>query len=262
MSIDGTSDLEIERRSVAPRDPRQTVEPTARDIRVLGHIGSMEWLAQYQIHMLEFDGKSETVVSRCTGRLWTPGYCRKEQWGRGINLWRLTQAGADYLQEWGVLAEDIFVSRRKFDHRQLAHHLSIIDAYIAVRRVQPDCVVQVCWQLRRRLANRNVPIPDLLVANSATNGVLAIEIDRGTESLGGASGLVEKLRRLAAFEDLWMGATTRGILVLTVGKSRIESLRTRLLDSRGLGVPITVLALPLEVGRPAIAAFERLFEAP
>jgi hypothetical protein len=49
-------------------------------------------------------------------------------------------------------------------------------------------------------------------------------------------------------------------VVLTIGKSRLESLRSRLADGmKGAIVPVTVLALPQEVGRPAIAALEKLF---
>jgi hypothetical protein len=264
MTINDPFDVSTPVGTPAPRDPRQTVEPTARDLRVLAHIAAMEWLAQYQIHVLEFDGKSETVVSRSTRRLWARGLIRVERFrGQGINLARSTEAGADYLFEsQAAAAEMIFVPRRKFDPRQLAHHLSIIDTLIAIKRVQPASKVHTCWQLRRRLANRNVPIPDLLVANPVTNGILAIEIDRGTESLGGTSGLVEKLRRLIAFEELWKGASSRGVVVLTIGKSRLESLRSRLADGmKGAIVPVTVLALPQEVGRPAIAALEKLFGA-
>ncbi|MFA6954314.1 MAG: replication-relaxation family protein [Thermoanaerobaculia bacterium] len=265
MTTNDSSDISTAVATSAPRDPRQTVEPTARDVRVLARIAAGEWLAQYQIHVLEFDGKSETVVSRSTRRLWTRGLIRIERFrGQGINLTRLTEAGADYLLERkGATAAAIFVSRRKFDPRQLAHHLSVIDAFVALKRVQYGCRVLTCWQLRRSLANRNVPIPDLLVANLATNGTVAIEIDRGTESLGGASGFVEKLRRLAEFEELWGGATTRAIVVLTLGKSRLESLRSRLSGGTSVtSVPVTVLALPQEVGRPAIAALEKLLGPP
>lgn len=258
MSIDGAPDLESTARSTAPRDPRQCVEPTLRDLRVLRQIGTLEWLAQYQIHALEFDGKSETVVSRSVRRLWKAGHIRIERFGgQGINLSRLTEAGAAFVVDKRVAKpEELFIPRRRYDPRQLAHHLSLVDARVAISKVSPGSRISTCWQLRREFANTTAPIPDLLVANPSTNGLLAIEIDRGTESLRGRQGLVEKLERLTAFEPIWAGATSRQILVLTIGASRIASLQSRLAESR---VPASVLELPAATGRPAIESLVRLF---
>jgi len=247
----------LARSSMSRRDPRQIVQPTPRDLRVLHRIVTAQWLAQYQAHILEFDGLSETVVSRSLKRLRDPGFVIAYRFGRGTNLLRATDAGASYLIERGLATEsEVFVPRRRFDPRQLAHHLSVVDAFVALHRLSPRSTIVTCWQLRRRFASTTVPIPDLLVANPSTLGVVAVEIDRGTESLGGPRGLVEKLERLTSSKEIWAESRTRATLVLTIGRKRIESLRSRLQTAN---LPVSVLELPTEVGRPAIGEMERLF---
>lgn len=80
-----------------------------------------------------------------------------------------------------------------------------------------------CWALRRKLAELRPPaIPDVLAfttdASGATAGVLAVEVDMGTEPLKLFLPKTDLLRPMIAS---WAGGTPAAVLVLTVGPRRI-----------------------------------------
>jgi hypothetical protein len=102
-------------------------------------------------------------------------------------------------------------------------------------------------------------IPDLLAfrttAEGATAGVLAVEIDLGTEPLKNVFfPKLDLLREMLASQAAGQPAA---VLVLTVGPRRILAMEAGIAD-RPHAVPIVVLPLPKATGRASVAELASL----
>ena len=234
---------------VAPRDPRQVAELSTRDLAALKFIGM--WIcAQYQLALHMFPSVSETVVSRCVQRLLRLGLIAVDRWNRiGLNMLRLRTAGLRLLVEKGLATEqELFVPRSAVATKDLRHHLWIGDVGLAFATLSINFTVFPCWALRRRFAGRKIPVPDLLAVAKDGSRTLAVEVDLASER---TKWLSEKLVTLAATVEELRGQGSAGILVFTVGEKRIASLQARIEET---AIPIVVVALPVDVGRPSVAA--------
>jgi len=111
------------------------------------------------------------------------------------NVYRLGPSGRSWLRQEGIVAT-------RPPRGGFAHHLGIVSAWVALagaeaielERALPD------WEIREQFAGSHLPvIPDLLLRIRAegTRHVLAVEVDRGTESLAILR------RKLEAYRSLW-----------------------------------------------------------
>lgn len=234
---------------VGRRDPRATIELSARDLAVLRFIGM--WIcAQYQVAVALFAGLSETVVSRCIRRLLRLELISVTRWNRiGLNMLQIRTAGVRLLIERGIATEqELFVRRAPIAPKDLAHSLWIVDLSLAFALLPVGFDVFPCWALRRRFARQKVPIPDLLAISRDGKRTIAVEVDLATER---TKVVFEKLKRLSAAVDQLRGDGEVAIVVLTLGSRRIDALRAGM--PKG-AIPIVVDALPSVVGRPSVPA--------
>lgn len=111
------------------------------------------------------------------------------------NVYRLGPAGRAYLAEDGVAAGGV-------PRGGLEHHLAIVETWVAIaglaslelERALPD------WELREQFRTTELQVvPDLflLVRVGEVRHAVAIEVDRGTESLAVLN------RKLEAYRSLW-----------------------------------------------------------
>jgi hypothetical protein len=232
------------------RDPRDLVDLQARDYEVLQYI--MEGYQETQSNVDEaiFPGTSKTPASRATRRLHAAGYVHVERWnGVGANFLRGTNHGRDALVARGVDASRLFVPQRPVAAKDLAHHLWINACRLALRK-RGIADVAACWLLRRRLADIRPPaIPDLLAfplaSDGAAAGVLAVEVDMGTEPLK------VFLPKLALLRDMirgWANGKPACVLILTVGPRRILAMERRIAE-QAHRIPAVILPLPTAEGR-------------
>lgn len=246
-AMDSAATAEATRRPdarIAARDPRSKVRLSLRDVRALAFIALMGACAQYQLALAIFFGLSEVVVSRCVRRLFRLGLIDLLRWnGRGVNLLRVRAAGRDVLLESGVEEQRIFQVRWPTTST-LPHRLWIIDVYLALQRIGWS-QIRTCWMLRRAFAGEKRPVPDLLVRSPDRKRLLAVEVDRGTESVRDivAPRQAALETSLAALAD----HATPHVLFLTSGPRRAESLRSHLASSS-----VAVALLPKAIGRPAV----------
>lgn len=238
---------------VAPRDPRAARQLSPRDLQALVLIATFGILTQGQLHEALFRGLSEVVVSRCVKRLRTLGLIDATRWNRiGVNVLRLTTAGRTLLLEQGTAEDRLFTSRWPTPSG-FAHRLWVADTAIALERLG-NYRVQTCWQLRRRLAGTQSPVLDLLARSVSGSRLLAIEIDVGTENL--KKFVVPRVSDLDAALSAWNPGGGTGILFLTAGERRAESLRRQLPPTTAV---TAVELLPRAVGRAAIDAIVEVF---
>jgi hypothetical protein len=244
-----------------PRDPRSIVVLPDRDYHALRFIGAWYQVAQYQLEDAIFPDRSPTIASRCVRRLVNARYVVVERWNRvGLNLIRLASRGRAALIERGIEDHSIFVPERAVAVKDLAHHLWIVDAGLMLRSVSVHLDVAPCWTLRRRLAAMRPPaIPDLLALRNnesgTTDGVIAVEVDLGGERLKNV--FVPKLGVLRDLVRSWAGSQAAAIIVLTVGPRRIAAL-TAAITALPHTVPVAVFPLPLQQGRPGLAALRTM----
>jgi hypothetical protein len=234
---------------VGRRDPRATIELSARDLGVLRFIGM--WIcAQYQVAVALFPGLSETVVSRCIRRLLRLELISVSRWNRiGLNMLQIRTAGVRLLIERGLATEqELHCRRSPIKPKDASHSLWIGDVGLAFMQLPVHFDVLPCWALRRRLAGQKVPIPDLLAISGDGKRTIAVEVDLATER---TKLVFEKLERLSAAVDQLRGDGEAAIVVLTLGSRRIGALRAGMTKGP---VPIVVDALPSVVGRPSVPA--------
>jgi hypothetical protein len=240
---------------VPSRDPRGAIPLPERDYAALAFIGAWYQVAQYQLEDAIFSGRSPTVTSRAVRRLHHAGCITIERWNRiGLNLLRLTSRGRSMLLERAVAETEIFVPEKAVALKDLAHHLWIVDTGLMLTAAAADLEVTPCWALRRRLAAlRPAAIPDVLAlgrSNAGTDTALAVEVDLGGERLKNV--FVPKLVLLRDTLTAWAGDQPAAIIVLTVGDRRRAALEAAI-AARPHPVPIIVLPLPKQPGRPGLA---------
>ena len=241
----------------ARRDPRDEVDLPDRDYGVLRYVMEGYQESQANVDLALFGGDSRTPVSRSVHRLLAAGFLKVERWNRiGANLLRGTSQGRTRLIDRGVDASLLFVPEKPVAPKDLAHHMWINDTRLALSQVG---LVDVwpCWTLRRKLAGR--AIPDLLGfqadANGVTTGVLAVEIDLGSEPLKNV--FLPKLTILRELLVAQASGQAAAILVLTVGPRRIQSLKAAIAN-RPHEIPIVVSPLPKTTGRASVCALVNL----
>lgn len=243
------------------RDPRDAADIPARDYIALQYIMEGYQEAQANVDAAVFGCASKTPSSRCVHRLVEAGYIVVERWnGVGMNLLRGTNRGRAALTERGVDPSRLFVPERPVAAKDLPHHLWINDVRLVLRK-RGNADVTPCWALRRKLAELRPPaIPDILAfmtdAGGATIGVLAVEVDMGTEPL---KVFIPKTDLLRSMIGSWAGSVPSAVLVLSVGPRRILAMEAGI-ASRPNGVPIVVLPLPKTQGRARIEALTALLE--
>ena len=241
----------------ARRDPRDESDLSDRDYDALQYVLEGYEESQANVDLALFKCSSRTPVSRCVNRLVAAGYLKVERWHRiGVNLLRGTTRGCKRLIERGVDASMLFVPEKPVAAKDLAHHMWINETRLALSQIG---LVDVwpCWTLRRKLGGR--AIPDLLAFQTdekgATTGVLAVEIDLGSEPLKNVFlPKLDILRELLAAQAAGQPAA---ILVLTVGPRRIQALEAGIAN-RPHEIPIVVTALPKATGRASIVALVNL----
>jgi Replication-relaxation len=243
----------------ARRDPRDELDKPDRDYAALQYI--MEGYQETQPNVDEaiFPGSSKTPASRGVKRLAAAGYIQIERWnGVGVNLLRGTRRGRDALVARGVDPSRLFVPERPVAVKDLKHHMWINDCRLALRQ-RGIADVTPCWTLRRKLAELRPPaIPDLLAfptdAGGAVSGILAVEVDLGTESL---KVLIPKLTLLRDLLASWANVEPVVVLVLTVGPRRILAMEKAIADTSH-EVGVVVLPLPKATGRAAVLELRAL----
>lgn len=242
------------------RDPREFTECTERDYAALECIMEGYEEEQKNVHRMVFrDCSSKTPASRCIGRLSAAGYILVERWnGVGMNLLRGTNRGRAALVERGVDPSSLFVPERPLATKDRPHH-SMINIVRHVLKERGIADVTPCWALRRKLADVHPPaIPDVLAfrtdAAGATQGVLAVEVDMGTEPL---KVFIPKMGLLREMLASWAGSAPAVVLVLTVGPRRILAMEAAI-AAQPRSVPVVVLPLPKETGRSVDALAELL----
>ena len=236
----------------APRDPRDEIVLTDRDYEALQYI--MEGYQETQSNVDEaiFTGNSKTPASRALKRLAAAGYIQVERWnGVGANLLRGTQPGSDALVKRGVDPTRLFVPERPVAAKDLKHHMWICDCRRVLRELGVADVTP-CWMLRRKLADlRPGAIPDLLAfpvsETGESTGILAVEVDLGTEALK------VFLPKLAVLRDMllhWAGDRPAVVVVFTVGPRRILVMEKGIAE-QSHEVGVVVLPLPRATGAAA-----------
>jgi hypothetical protein len=245
------------------RDPRDAADIPARDYIALQYIMEGYQEAQANVDAAVFGCSSKTPSSRCVQRLVNAGYIVVERWnGVGMNLLRGTNRGRTALTERGVDPSRLFVPERPVAAKDLPHHLWINDVRLVLRK-RGIADVTPCWALRRKLAELRPPaIPDVLAfttdAAGATAGVLAVEVDMGTEPL---KLFLPKMDLLRSMIGSWASDAPAAVLVLTVGPRRILAMEAGLAD-RPNDVPAVVLPLPKPSGRQRVAALASMLAVP
>jgi hypothetical protein len=244
----------------ARRDPRDEADLPARDYEVLCYVMEGYQESQGNVDLALFPGHSKTPVSRSVHRLAAAGYLIVERWNRiGVNLLRGTPRGRTRLIERGIDASRLFVPEKPVAAKDLAHHTWINEARLALQQHGLADVLP-CWALRRRMAAIHPPaIPDLLAfqttAAGSTVGILAVEIDLGSEPLKNV--FFPKLDLLREMLMTQAAGQAAAILVLTVGPRRILAMEAGIAD-RPHAVPIVVLPLPKAAGRASVAELASL----
>lgn len=243
------------------RDPREAIQLPDRDYCALRYIMEGYQETQANVDCAIFGGTSKTPVSRAVHRLSEAGYVIVDRWnGVGMNLLRGTNRGRTALIERGIDASRLFVPERPVAAKDLPHHMWINDVRLVLKQ-RGIADATPCWALRRKLAElRPAAIPDLLAfrtsAAGATTGVLAIEVDMGTEPLKVFLPKTDLLRETLAS---WAGSAPAVVLVLTVGSRRILAMETALAEHRH-SLPLAVLPLPKATGRASIVALAALLK--
>lgn len=243
-------------------DPRAGVALPKRDLEALAFIGRGYEVAQYQLRTAVFPGLSEVVCSRRVRRWVKLGLIAVERWMRvGINRLRLTTKGRELVVAAGVATEgELFVPTKPVALKDVAHTLWINDLRVLAGEGIPFRAGSVApaWLLQRKLQPAPVAIPDLLLARKPVAGrpgrLLALEVDLGSERL---SVFLPKLRLLAGVLQEWAGGGASGVIALTRGPRRLESLR-RGIDELALAVPIAADLLPAATGFEALAGLRAL----
>jgi hypothetical protein len=233
-------------------DPRATHKLSARDMAVLVFVAIAREVAQYQIHALFFAGKSEVVVSRCVRRLLGLGLIAVDRWRKvGINRLRLTPAGAGYLLEHRLSAEQqIHVATRPAADKDIAHSLWIVDLLVLFRLFTPAVEALPCWHLRRKLgAAAGMSVPDVLALSPAPKApLIAVEVDRATERM---AVVLQKLRALDETLATLASDADAAVVFLTIGERRVQAVRKAVAEAR-FRASIVVEPLPWEPGRPGL----------
>jgi hypothetical protein len=245
------------------RHPCDELDLPERDYEVLRYVMEGYQETQGNVDLALFPGHSKTPVSRSVNRLEAAGYLIKERWNRiGINMLRGTARGRARLIERGIDSSTLFVPEKPVAAKDLAHHMSINEMRLALRQ-QGLADVKPCWAARRMLAALEPPaIPDLLAfhvtADGSTAGVLAVEIDLGSEPLKNV--FFPKLDLLREMLSTQAAGQPAAILVLTVGPRRIVAMEAGIAD-RPHHVPIVVMALPKATGRASVAELAGLLRS-
>lgn len=252
-------------------DPRDGIALPPRDYEALAFIGRGYEVAQYQLREAVFPGLSEVVGSRRVRRWADPepelglGLIAIDRWMRvGINRLRLTAKGRELLVASGVATEDeLFVPSKPVALKDISHTLWINDLRVLALQGVPFRATSIApaWLLQRRLQPAPAAIPDLLLTAKAAHGrkgrLLAYEVDLGTERL---SVFLPKLVLLTNLLQEWAGDEASagvGVIVLTRGPRRLESLR-RSIDELALAVPIVADELPSATGVAALNCLRAL----
>lgn len=242
-------------------DPRAGVALPPRDLEALAFIGRGHEVAQYQLRAAVFPGLSEVVCSRRVRRWVKLDLVKVERWMRiGINRLRLTTSGCELVVASGVATEAELFVPKPTALKDVAHTLWINDLRVLATEGIPFRAGSVApaWLLQRKLQPAPAAIPDLLLARKAVAGrpgrLLAFEVDLGSERL---SVFLPKLRLLAGVLQEWAGNAASGVIVLTRGPRRLESLRKGI-DELSLAVPIASDLLPAATGFAALAGLRTL----
>jgi hypothetical protein len=243
------------------RHPRDELDLPERDYEVLRYVMEGYQETQGNVDLALFPGHSKTPVSRSVNRLVAAGYLIVERWNRvGVNLLRGTACGRARLIERGIDPSTLFVPEKPVAAKDLAHHTWINEARLALQQ-HGLADVKPCWAVRRMMAALHPPaIPDLLgfqtAADGSTAGVLAVEIDLGSEPLKNV--FFPKLDLLREMLTTQAAGQPAAILVLTVGPRRILAMEAGIAD-RLHRIPIVVMALPKASGRASVAELASLF---
>ncbi len=142
------------------------------------------------------------------------------------NIYRLGPAGKACLLEEGIAAGRV----PRGGHE---HHLAIVETWVTVAGLEDVTVERALpdWELREQFSTaelRVVPDLFLLVRASGQSHVVAVEVDRGTESLAVLT------RKLEAYRSLWgqppglFGHEQFGIAVACYAPSRRPTLAAAL----------------------------------
>ncbi len=249
--------MTLQAAATTRRDLREEITCTDRDFLALEYVLEGQQECQPNVDRAIFNNRSKTPCARSIQRLVAAGFLKAERWnGLGANFLRGTNAGRAALVARGVDASRLFVPERPIATKDLVHHMWLNGVRLVLRE-RGFSDVTPCWALRRRLAAFHPPaIPDVLAfrvsSEEKTEGVLAVEVDMGSEPL---KVLVPKLHLLRSVMSLWAAGAPSAILVLTVGPRRIQALAAAV-------PPATVVqALPKEHGRKRLSALAALLEA-
>lgn len=172
------------------------VELTDRDLAVLDAIDRFRLARTSDLVSYAFAGVRRDTAAVRLRRLFDAKYLAILPPKQGFeNVYRLGPAGKAHLAEEGVLAGGV-------PRGGLDHHLAIVETWVAVagltgldlERALPD------WELREQFRTAELQVvPDifLLVRVGEHQHAVAVEVDRGTESLAVLN------RKLEAYRSLW-----------------------------------------------------------
>lgn len=231
------------------RDPRDELVVPG-DTGGLTRLGQLGCMTGPQLRFECFGGCKEQNFARRMKRLRTRGLVGVTRFlGMGTNLFWLTPRGADVLVDGGFApADTLFPRTRAVAAKDLAHHLTIVDATLLALRGIPLTAAQIepSWLFQRLNQPEPEAIPDLLLSTPGKAGRthhLAYEIDLASETL---KVFIPKLVKLGRVLTGRANGGTSAVVILTRGSGRASSI-ARAIDA--LAVPIDVPVLVRELPR-------------
>jgi hypothetical protein len=191
---------ETARRQLRHRRRRDVaVQLTQRDAAVLHALARFRLARTSDLVAYAFAGVRRDTAAVRLRRLFDGKYLAILPPEQGKeNIYRLGPAGKAYLADEGVAARGV-------PRGGLEHHLTIVETWVAIaglaslelERALPD------WELREQFRTTELQVvPDLflLVRVGERQHAVAVEVDRGTESLAVLN------RKLEAYRSLWRQA--------------------------------------------------------
>ena len=239
--------------------PRGQFRTNARDLAALTFVGRFSEVMGYELDALLYRDRS--TCGRCRfGRRWQRrGFLASVRFnGFGVNRYRLTAKGREYLIAKGVDGMLLTAPRKPIASKDLAHHTWVVDLAVVLSPALPKSATLVPAEILQRRDPRPAAIPDLLLTIPARGKrptvEIAFEVDLGGESL--KSVFLPKLVRLGTLlaADPVHAAL---IVVFTSSARRAKAIREALAVGL-LPAALLVEELPQATGKDALEGLRKV----